>query len=114
MKLLLSLVIFALLTPSSKHDTYILISKPDPIIGCGGILWAGQFQLMKTTDSTTLIGIILCPDGLGDKFFKENYRYEIELSEDSTLPKGYSFMNEFRPDFYVPKRIITDIKVAKP
>ena len=114
MKLLLSLMIIALLRPSSKHETYVLISKPDPIIGCGGIQWAGQFQLMKTTDSTSLIGIILCPDGFGDNFFKENSRYEIELSSDSTLPKEFSFINEFRTDFYIPKRIITDIKPVKP
>lgn len=78
-----SLIIYFLLFLFQKDspNTYILISMPKPIIGCGGILWAGEFFFINSLDLTSKIGIILC---LGNDF-RVDHKYQIDFSEDSII-----------------------------
>ena len=94
--------------------TYILIAKPKTIVGCGGILVAGQFLFINAKDSTQTIGIIKCPDGYGDIFFKEDVKYDIEFGNDTALSKEYSLMNSFEnPNKKFLIRVLDKIEVVK-
>lgn len=106
----LIICLFFLSLKKDPPNTYILISMPKPIMGCGGILVAGEFFFISSSDSTSKIGIILCPSD----DFKENHKYQIDFSTDSLVPSKYSMMNIFdTKEHYCPKRIINDIKEIK-
>jgi hypothetical protein len=47
-------------------------------------------------DSSLLIGIVLCPDFLGNDFFKRNSIYSVRFSKDKELPKNYRLMNSIK------------------
>ena len=97
--------------PKIETNTFTLISRPKTIIGCGGFLVAAEFFFINAKDSSSKIGIILCPDGYGDDFFKEDKNYEIHFSNDSIVPKGYNLFSTYQTDsIYTPKRLITEIK----
>lgn len=109
----LSVVLLAVfLTNGDCPKSYILIAKPSSTIGCGGILYAGQFIFIDAKDSAGFIGVIKCPDGYGDDFFKEDAKYNIEFSKDTVLEAKYSWMNvfEYPPDKKMPLRIIEKIE----
>ncbi|MBP6430488.1 MAG: hypothetical protein KA319_01875 [Ferruginibacter sp.] len=80
---------------SNCPNSYVLVQKPNQLIGCGGILFAGQFVFTNVKDTTEIICIIKCPDGYGESFFKEKNKYKIEFSKDSVLSKDYSLINVF-------------------
>jgi len=102
--------LFLSLPKKDPANTYILISMPKPVIGCGGILVAGEFLFINSSDATSKIGIILCP---GD-VFREDHKYQINFSKDSIVPSQYSMMNIFdTKEHYCPKRLIDDIKEIK-
>lgn len=81
-------------------------------MGCGGILFAGQYLFIDAKDSTEFIGIIKCPDGYAENFFNEKAKYNIDFSKDSVLEGKYSWMNEFdySPDKKIPIWIIEKIE----
>ena len=112
-----SVILFFLLSINLNKDcnsVYILQAKPSPIIGCGGFLFAGQYLFINSQDSSNFIGVIKCPDGYGDDFFKEDGKYEIEFSKDTALPKEYSWMNvfDYPADMRPPIKFIEKIKRA--
>lgn len=95
-------------------STYVLIAKPKTIVGCGGLLVAAQFLFINTKDSTQIIGIIRCPDGYGDFFFKEDATYNIDFAKDTALSKEYNLMNSFdNPIKKLSIRIIDKIEEVK-
>ena len=114
MKYLIILIFSVIFGKSNCPHSYILIAKPEQIIGCGGILVAAQFLFINSVDSTQIIGIIICPDGYGNSFFKEDTKYNIDFSKDSLLPKKYSMMNLFdNQNKRIPVRIIDEIEPVK-
>jgi len=62
-KYLSIMILAAFLNSGHCLKTYILIQKPPQTIGCGRILYAGQFIFIDAKDSIQTIGIIKCPDG---------------------------------------------------
>lgn len=114
-KYLLILLLTVLTTKRNSPTTCILIAKPTTIIGCGGILFAGQFFFINATDSSQFIGAIICPDGYGENFFKVDTKYSIYFSKDTVLEKKYSWMNVFEipPDKKIPIKIINQITELK-
>ena len=112
------LILFMAILSIKSHQpkSYLLIAKPDQIVGCGGILFAGQFLFVEEKNSTDIIGIIECLDFYGDKFFKNGTSYNIEFSKDSVLKENFALMNEFiiPPDKRIRKRVITKITPTKP
>lgn len=113
MKIAIVIFLLSLLDPTPPSSSFSLIAKPSQIVGCGGFLFAGQFLFLNNEDSTLKIGIILCPDGYDSTFFKVDANYTIDFLEDSILPEGYNYMNEFEMDKYVPKRHIGTIKFER-
>lgn len=108
------LLFAAFLNKGNCPTTYILIAKPTTIVGCGGILVAGQFLFINAKDSTQTIGIIKCPDGYGDVFFKEDTKYNIEFAKDTLIGKEYSLINSFEnPNQSIPIRVINKIEKTK-
>ena len=113
-KYLSIIILAAFLNSGHCLKTYILIQKPPQTIGCGGILYAGQFIFIDAKDSIQTIGIIKCPDGYGDVFFKESAKYNIEFAKDTALGKEYSLMNFFEGiDKNIPVRVIDKIEEEK-
>lgn len=113
-KYLSTLLLFAFLNKGKCPTTYILIAKPQTIVGCGGILFAGQFLFINVKDSSQTIFLIKCPDGYGDVFFKEDAKYNVEFAKDTILSKEYSLMNSFEnPGKKIPIRIIEKIEQVK-
>ena len=114
-KYLSIVLLVAFFNKGSCPTTYVLIAKPKTIVGCGGILVAGQFLFINAKDSTQIMGIIKCPDGYGDVFFKEDAEYNIEFAKDTVLGKEYSLMNVFEtpPHKKIPIRIIEKIEIEK-
>lgn len=110
----LSIIIFAIfIKQNTCPKQYVLIAKPSTIVGCGGVLLAGQFLFMDAKDSTQTIGIIKCPDGYGDNFFKEDAKYNIEFTKDTVLTKDYSLMNSFTSsNKKITLKIIDKIEIA--
>ena len=114
----ISIILLAVFFNQGKEScptTYVLIAKPTTIVGCGGVLFAGQFLFINAKDSTQTIGVIKCPDGYGDTFFKEDAKYNIEFAKDSVLGKQYSLMNTFEMPLNkkVPLRVIDKIEELK-
>lgn len=113
-KYLSVLLLVAILNKGKCPANYILIAKPQTIIGCGGILFAGQFLFINAKDSSKTIFLIKCPDSYGDVFFNENAKYSVEFAKDTVLSKEYSMMNSFdNPDKKIPIRIIEKIEQLK-
>lgn len=105
----------ALLNNNSCPKNCVLVAKPRSIIGCGGILYAGQYLFIDTKDSTEFIGVIKCPDGYGENFFKEDANYNIVFSKDTVVEKKYSWMNvfDYPPDKKIPIKVIEKIEEVK-
>ncbi len=114
-KYLSVILLAAFLNKGNCPITYVLIAKPSTVVGCGGVLFAGQFLFIDAKDSTQTIGIIKCPDGYGDVFFKEDAKYNIEFAKDTILGKEYSLMNVFEipPNKKISVRIIEKIEEVK-
>lgn len=112
----LSIVLLAaLFNNNSCPKNCVLIAKPTNILGCGGILYAGQYLFIDTKDTTEFIGVIKCPDGYGENFFKEDAKYNIDFSKDTILEAKYSWMNvfDYPPDKKIRIRIIEKIEEIK-
>ena len=102
MKFLLIIFCAFFLRSQSCDNEYIFLAGPTTTVGCGGFLYAGQYLFKSKKDSSLLIGAILCPDGYGESFFKEDAKYLIIFSKDTVPPQGYNYMNIF--DYPADKR----------
>jgi hypothetical protein len=90
---------------------YRLLAKPTLITSCGAIIiTAQQFLFIDMKDSSQIIGIIRCPDGLGESFFKEDSIYNIVFDKDSILGDQYNLKGYYEnPGKKIPERIIETI-----
>lgn len=113
LKFLTVMFISVLFHTTNCPKTYVLVSEPPPTLGCGIILYAGQYFFINAEDSSQVIGIIRCPDSYGETFFKEDAKYNITFSKDTILSTQYSWMNFFENSTKIPERIIDKIERVK-
>lgn len=99
------------INPSKKLQHEFVLQSNYPIVGCGNIIYAYGFRFKAANaDSTIIIGIIRCPDGYGDTFFKAGRKYFLEFTDNiADSIKGYSLTNPYEKSNY-PTYLITEIK----
>ncbi len=68
-------------------------------VDCGNIFFAYALRFTETTSKRSFIGIIKCPDGYGDNFFKEGLHYKMDVRRVSNLGstyRGYTLVNPYK------------------
>ena len=106
-------LVFGNIKNNNCPNSYILVSKPSLIVGCGGMAFAYEFMFMDNRDSSTFLAIIYCPDGYKEDFFKEDKKYCIKFSKDTVINKIYVLANRYDNDSLMKKRIVERIEPEK-
>lgn len=94
-----------------QADFHVLILEGEmQIVDCGNVFYAYGFKFKSTENDSSVVGIILCPDGYGDNFFKSGRKYNVKYTGEGIMDsiKGCSLQNPYEK-YKLPTYFITKI-----